>query len=96
MNNHLNNPSEICDGIHLCLAWYLGSSGCTAMATSPSMVSGRVVATATSPSSVRDRTQSHSKEVHTKETCSANVQQFEVTQGWQMFTHPGLLRGTQR
>ena len=66
MNNHLNNPSEICDGIHLCLAWYLGSSGCTAMATSPSMVSGRVVATATSPSSVRDRTQSHSKEVHQK------------------------------
>ena len=94
MNKHLNNEAEICDGISLCLAWYLGSSGCTAMATSPSMVSGRVVATATSPSSVRDRTQNHSKEIHQKK--HANVEQFGVTQRWCVFTHPGLLRGTQR
>ena len=31
------------------LAWWRGSSGCTATAVSPSMVSGRVVATTSSP-----------------------------------------------
>ena len=43
-------PLKGCTSIFPCTALYRGSSGCTATAVSPSIVSGRVVATTISPS----------------------------------------------
>ena len=46
----ISRPLNGCRSVLPCTAAYRGSSGCTATAVSPSIVSGRVVATTISPS----------------------------------------------